>query len=429
MDTPTDQATVEIFNEALERVPAERPAFLDCACAGNPERRQRIITLLKAAQECTPGLLPLPTTHVPLARGTCIGGRYTIRCELGHGGMGRVYRARDTRLSRDVALKFLLSDAPEDIERLRAEAEVTARCKHENIVEIYDVDEHEGQPFIVLEYLEGRPLSEWLAGSALMLPNGQKSDWARRWGKSEMRSMLAVEHILDLMIPVARALAHAHALGIIHRDLKPSNIFITRSGKVKVLDFGIAKAGITTGRSVSSLARSSSAMSSLERISLQITERDPLLSPTQASQGQGTPEYMSPEQWGADAVDHRTDIWAMGIILQEMATGANPLAHLPCIKEELLELDRPMISVARSAPGLGELAGIIDRCLRKRKAERMSSAGELLAELERLRAGRETGVKKRSSVVVMGAVGFAFLTSLAYVAYLGYLAYMLGVAH
>jgi len=244
-------------------------------------------------------------------------GPYELIREVGRGGMGTVYLARDTKLARRVAIKFL-GDA-----RDLAEARATARCSHENIVVIHEVDELEGQAYMVLEYLEGQTLR------ALDLP-------------------VPPSRAIELIVPVVRALVAAHAAGIVHRDLKPENILVTDRGVVKVLDFGIAK---------------------------QRDDADP-------DELVGTPPYMAPEQWGADEVDHQADLWAVGIVLFELVTGHHPLA--PATREQLLEamtrLDEPMPAAA-SEPALDR---VIARCLAKRKRDRFRDAGELLAALEPL---------------------------------------------
>ena len=262
---------------------------------GTPNRSQKRQTSGSSA-------LPGPGTRI---------GQYEVIRELGRGGMGAVFLARDTKLGRRVAIKFLKTDQPELSARFILEARATARCHHENIVVIHEVDEWDGHPFMVLEYLHGAPLSK-------QLQDGRK---------------LSPRRAVELMAPVVRALVCAHEHGIVHRDLKPDNIFVTESGMVKVLDFGVAKllqspellygfddsAGQgqpEQGMSPSMLARRSHGREAIAAIPQQ-TKRGMLV---------GTVPYMSPEQWGADEVDHRTDLWAVGIILFKMVAGKHPLA-------------------------------------------------------------------------------------------------------
>ncbi|WP_170319388.1 protein kinase domain-containing protein [Polyangium spumosum] len=260
---------------------------------------------------------------------------YEIIRKLGEGGTGVVLLARDTKLWRPVAIK-LLHDRGQATSRLLAEARATALCKHENIVVIHDVDETEGHPYMVLEYLEGRTLREVLSsaarGSSRVLPKG-----------------LA----LDIVISVLRALVAAHEGDVVHRDLKPENVMILDAGGVKVLDFGLARRG-----------------DDLEQ-----------------SHG-GTLAYMAPEQWLGEDVDARADLWAVGVLLYELLAGEHPLAPLTReALERVADLDTPMPRLGDVLPELSALSDVVDRCLRKRKEERFGSADELLAALTPLRDG------------------------------------------
>jgi serine/threonine protein kinase len=297
-------------------------------------------------------------------------GQYEIIRELGRGGMGAVYAARDTRLGRRVAIKVMQSQKPHLTARFILEARATARCQHENIVVIHDVDEHRGQPYIVLEYLQGGPLTRLLGAP---MPAGR---------------------VVEIMVPVIRALAFAHGQGIVHRDLKPENIFLTDTGIIKILDFGLAKL-------VRAAAPEAAAPSREELARLAAgTPATPagsgsLVSPglTQRGAIMGTIPYMSPEQWGSGETDHRTDIWAVGIMLFEMVTGRHPLAPIEgwALGLTVSTLDDPMPvvrSVSAAVPD--ELAAAIDRCLVKPAAERMPTSGALLDALEPLLPTRAT---------------------------------------
>ncbi len=284
---------------------------------------------------------PSPEPGVELALGTKLGQFELIR-ELGRGGMGQVFLARDTRLARLVALKFLGQASYELTERFLVEARATARCQHENIVVIYEAGEWQGKPYMALEYLEGEPLSKVLAGRPI-----------------------PASRALELIVPVVRALSRAHEHGIVHCDLKPDNIFVTREGVVKVLDFGIARA---LGQASVDVARG-----------------------LRESGISGTMPYMSPEQWGADEVDHRTDLWSVGIILWEMLTARHPLD--PMSQQRLMyaaaRLDEPMPRIAEAMPDCPPaLEQVIDHCLAKHKLARFGGAPELLAALEPQLPGR-----------------------------------------
>jgi len=289
-------------------------------------------------------------------------GQYEIIRELGRGGMGAVYAARDTKLGRKVAIKFLNShNQPELTARFILEARATARCSHENIIVIHEVGEHDGSPFMVLEYLQGAPLTQ-------LLQDGRR---------------LPPAQAVELIVPVVRALTVAHAHNIVHRDLKPDNIFVTDAGAVKVLDFGIAKLAQGGDEDPAALVRAAKAAEPHAGAPRELTQRGTLI---------GTLPYMSPEQWGASGatVDHLTDLWAVGIILFEMVAGHHPLAPLKGWDLMITGVLRePMPSVRGACPNLpDELADIIDRCLQKPKAQRIGSARELLEALEPLLPGR-----------------------------------------
>jgi serine/threonine protein kinase len=282
--------------------------------------------------------------------------QYELIRELGRGGMGVVFAARDTKLGRRVAMKFLHAPTREVTERFLTEARATAQCQHDNIVIIHAVDEHAGMPYMVLEFLEGQPLR------AIMGPFGEGVK-------------LPGTRTIELALPIARALARAHELGIVHRDLKPENVVVTHAGQVKVLDFGIAKALAER--------RPASRPSASERDSLRSIAP---LDLTQEGAMVGTLPYMSPEQMGIDAVDHRADIWALGIMLFEMLAGRHPVE--PLTSDALLANGTsatPLPSLAKVAPELPhELVQLVDSCLRKAKAERADDARELARKLEEL---------------------------------------------
>jgi serine/threonine protein kinase len=282
---------------------------------------------------------------------------YELIRELGRGGMGVVWAARDTKLGRRVAIKFLLDASRAVAERFLTEARATAQCSHDNIVIIHEVDEIEGMPYMVLELFEGHTLRGVL-------------------GAYNAGTRLPPSRVVELMLPVARALERAHELGIVHRDLKPENVFVTNSGQVKVLDFGIAKA--IDKRDQQAVKRSHFA--------------DIDANPNLTREGAlvGTLPYMSPEQLGAGVIDHRSDIWAVGVMMYEMLVGRHPV-H-PLTSDAVLELvlsDKPMASIRDQLPDLPDgLALTVDGCLRKYIVERIPSAKDLVRRLEQLMPGR-----------------------------------------
>ncbi|WP_437942888.1 nSTAND1 domain-containing NTPase [Sorangium sp. So ce341] len=297
-------------------------------------------------------------------------GHYEILRELGRGGMGIVFLARDTRLARLVAIKLLTKLNSNGVQRFLNEAQATARCKHEHIVTIHEVNEHDGYPYMVLEYIDGQSLGAWMR-------QRRPADAGEEMSTAPVPPSLAVE----LMVPVVGALSRAHASGIVHRDLKPENIMIEASGAIKVVDFGIAKLredeaslAVAVERSVACASAGAGAGDA------RLTGEGAVI---------GTLPYMSPEQWRGMDIDQASDIWAVGIMLHELVLGAHPLA--PVSMASLLRVpiaEDPMPEVSARHPELGPLGAIIDRCLRKRKAERFASAEELLAELLPLLPGR-----------------------------------------
>ncbi|MBL4698919.1 MAG: serine/threonine protein kinase, partial [Phycisphaerales bacterium] len=219
-------------------------------------------------------------------------GPYTIQREIGRGGMGVVYLARDSRLERDVAIKALpeeLAQDPVRLERFEREAKAIAGLSHQNIAGIYGVEEQEGAKYLILEYIDGLTLAD-------RLDDGR----------------LPIDETLEISIQIAAGIEAAHEAGIIHRDLKPENIKIDSDGVVKILDFGLAKSD--DGQSTTSVQLDAATL----------TQHNPKHSPTIEGAILGTAAYMSPEQARGRRVDKRTDIWSFGVLLYEMLVGSNP---------------------------------------------------------------------------------------------------------
>jgi serine/threonine protein kinase len=396
----------EIFGEALEIAPEERDAFLDRACAGDDVLRHEVEDLLAVVYTRTAGFLPTGDLAIPVLAGETLAGlhptlqglslaagmridRYELLRSLGRGGMGTVFLAYDTRLHRRVAIKFLHAATLDMTERFLAEARATARCKHENIIIVHDVDTVDGHPYMVLEYLEGESLRQRLTRLAGETAPGAPDPTAAPGAPAAPGASLTagpampVTEALAAVIPLVRALGRAHEHGIVHRDLKPENVFLCSDGVVKVLDFGIAKVLADAPGPDSPTVGPTPFVATTVAQEHFVTQQGVIL---------GTLPYMSPEQWGADDIDERTDIWAVGIMLHEMLAGRHPLAPLSPgkIRKRVLDLDRPMPSIDDAVPGLGRLAEVIDGCLRKRKAERVHGTGALLRALEQIRADLST---------------------------------------
>jgi serine/threonine protein kinase/Tfp pilus assembly protein PilF len=290
---------------------------------------------------------------------------YTIVRPLGRGGMGVVYEAEDARLGRRVALKFLPADLeqdPQSLERFQREARAASALNHPNICTVHAIEQHERQHFIVMELLEGQTLAQTIG-----------------------RQSMEMQALLSLAIQIADALESAHSKGIVHRDIKPANIFVGPRGQVKILDFGLAK--IDVGRR----AGSSLAASQVDTV----VTRDEL---TQPGSTVGTVSYMSPEQARGQLTDARTDLFSLGTVLYQMATGAPPFQGdtSAVIFDAILNRDPPPATqLNTNLPP--EFARILDKALEKDRDLRAQSAAELKTDLMRLRRDLDSSRQRAAS--------------------------------
>jgi len=354
-----------LYHAAAARPPGERTAFLAEACAGDEGLRQEVEALL-ATPPTADGILAAPAlaaavTLVSDSTAVLTGQRigvYQLRERIGAGGMGEVYRARDTRLGRDVAIKILpraFTDDADRLARFEREARVLAALNHPNICTVYDVGEAGGLTYIAMEVVEGEPLSARLSGRPL--PS---------------------DEVVRIGLQLADAVAHAHDRGVVHRDLKGANVMVTPEGRVKVLDFGLAKR-----------VRADALDAAATGSTTYVTAPQAML---------GTLPYMSPEQLRGLGADARSDVWALGVMLYEMAAGSRPFDGQTAFELSSAILHEAPPPLARAPAAL---QAVIDRCLEKEPARRYQRAGEVRAALETLGIDRRPASARRPVTAVL----------------------------
>jgi eukaryotic-like serine/threonine-protein kinase len=374
------QRIKELLHQAQNLAVPERPAFLARTCAADPDLKEQLETLLASSDEARSSFLESCPMGV-VGPGTRLGD-YEIQKLLGSGGMGEVYRARDTRLRRDVAVKVLPPFFAADKERLRRfeqEAQAAAALNHPNILAVFQMGTFEGSPYLVSELLEGETLREQIK-----------------------RGPVPVRKVVEQGVQIAHGLAAAHEKGIVHRDLKPENLFLTREGRVKILDFGLAK---------------------LKQAKQERQHSSPTVGAAATEPGivMGTAAYMSPEQVRAKSADSRTDIFAFGTILYEMLTGKKAFQKATSAETmtAILNEEPPAVSqLAQNIPPA--LQRMIHRCLEKQPEQRFQSASDLAFALEALsdsgitaapRATRAALPKARWRAAALAAVAAVVLIS------------------
>ena len=344
-----------LFGECQQKDAAERQTFLDEACRGDNALRDKVETLLADAESAGSflerPLVSLPERKVfsPVAEGESVS-HYRILEKIGEGGMGVVYKAEDTKLGRTVALKFLAANLVSDDEgrrRFLREAKAAASLDHPNICTVHEIDEVDGNTFIAMAFLDGRELADEIKAGPLK-----------------------IERLLDIAVQAAQGLAEAHGKGVSHRDIKPANVMLTSGGRAVVTDFGLAQWSVSDSR---------------------ITKEGTTL---------GTVAYMSPQQAEGVKVDHRTDIWSLGVVLYEMVTGRLPFRgdYEQVIVYSLLNEQPEAITGVRSGVPM-ELERIVNKCLEKSPDERYQRVEELLVDLRAVRRQltSDTGLASRGS--------------------------------
>ena len=376
------QQAREVLADALELKPEDRPAFLNRVCSSDSSLRREVERLLASSDEVRSGFLESSALRVTLMAGTKLGDYEVVKL-LGSGGMGEVYRARDRRLARDVAIKVLpsfYSNDPGRLRRFEQEARAAAALNHPNLLAIFQMGTYEGAPYMVSELLDGGTLREQL-----------------------VRGPLPVRKTIDYCVQIARGLAAAHEKGVVHRDLKPENLFITNDGRAKILDFGLAK-----------LTQCHGALDGNVATTMEVTEPGVVM---------GTVGYMSPEQVSGKPADHRVDIFALGAIMYEALTGKRAFQRptAPETMSAILNEDPPTASQLARVAIPPALQKVVHHCLEKNPAQRFQSASDLAFALEALSdSGVQATVSRRLYrgrlawaialltlvVVVVGAIWF-----------------------
>jgi Tol biopolymer transport system component len=349
--TAREQQIRALYRAALERPPGERTSFV-ADLTGDDAELRKSVELLLSSSDATAAGEHVATPAVELAAGTVVD-HYRIDSVLGRGGMGVVYRATDTKLTRPVAVKFLAAAVPDPNVRRRfaREAETTSGLNHPHIVTVLDVGEHDGAPFIVSELVDGGTLEEWAAKHR-----------SRSWRQS-----------VELLTGVADALAAAHATGVLHRDVKPGNILIGSNGYAKLADFGLAKLVGGDG--------AARAASRNTRVGIVV----------------GTVAYMSPEQAAGEPLDARSDVFSFGIVLYELLAGRRPFAaanELEVLKEIQHASPPPLPEAVPET-----VRAIVEKALEKAPAERYQTMQDLVVDLKRV-TRKHSGAQAAGSIAV-----------------------------
>ncbi|HTH36803.1 MAG TPA: protein kinase [Pyrinomonadaceae bacterium] len=343
----------EVYNAALDLNGRERIEYIERECVGDAVLRREVESLL-SADEAAGDFISTPAIGSVESWSGQFVAHYQIISQIGSGGMGEVYLAKDTKLNRLVALKTLprlMSDHPDHLRRFENEARLAAAMNHPNVAVVYSVEDAGRHKFITMEYVEGKTLDEFIGADGIELKT-----------------------FFEWFIPITDALAHAHEKGIIHRDIKPGNVMVTTGRVPKVLDFGLAQT---------------------EAISA--SEEQPSI--TRTDQVIGTPSYMSPEQAKGKEVDHRSDIFSLGVLMYEALTGQRPFRgvnQVATVHAVLYDKPEPIARLRPDVPTV--VAKMVTRCLEKSPQRRFRSVKEVHSILKETRAASEAGISTDSFV-------------------------------
>lgn len=391
MDSERWKRVDELFQAALQLPAENQEAFLRQHGETDAEVLEEVRSLLRSNRQAGSFLdrpianvaAQLPTLDAPpapsrsFATGHIIS-HYRVMRRLGSGGMGIVYEAEDVKLGRRVAIKFLPGDAASDrtaFGRMQREARSASALDHPNICSIHELGEHDGQPFIVMQLLEGETLRTWIEGA------------------SRFDKRLRLNESLDLAIQITRGLEAAHQKNIIHRDIKPENIFVTVRGEAKILDFGLAK--VVESQTDPDVLSEPTADST--------TQGEESLTLTRAGAKVGTAFYMSPEQIRGEKLDARSDLFSLGLVLFEMLTGGRAFRGSTGSSVHNAVLHGSPFQVRQLNPAVpARVERVIRRSLEKSRDRRYQSAGELRADLERIRFRRSTALGGMVATIALG---------------------------
>jgi TolB-like protein/tetratricopeptide (TPR) repeat protein/predicted Ser/Thr protein kinase len=378
----------ETFHAALRFQGGERDVYLARACSGDDSLRREVESLI-AAFEAGDDFLKQPALSLGMRllseeTGDSLTGKsvgpYHVLGVLGRGGMGEVYLAEDSRLGRKVALKFLSGSLLHDNwakRKLVKEAQAVALLDHQNICAVYGMEEIDGLSFIVMQHVDGKPLTDIVKSGAI-----------------------DPKTALNLAVQILSALSEAHGHGIIHRDIKPQNIMVTAGGQVKVLDFGLAKLIQQRGL---------------------IGTAEPGGDTTQTGLILGTVAYMSPEQLRAERLDYRSDVFSCGTVLYEILSGKHPFTRASTAETVSAILSsKPPLLKSISPQVSHELTRIVHKCLEKDKEQRYHSASEVLYEIDALQKGHKVGARGRQSYILRIAAACTVIILLAALSILVY---------